>query len=158
MKSLLLLSFLSVMSFTTCSKDYIPTYSEDVFTHIKEAENVLSIYDKSVQEAMDNDQNTTIPQLAKNATVAVNIKLERIKELPTNDDVSALQQSAISYIHAMFDMIRAEEAYAEYTIATTLEEARKMDSFNVEARKKLEQKHQKLLEAKAQLEAKIAGK
>lgn len=157
MKSLLLLmSFLSAMSFTTCSKDYIPTYVEDVFIHVKEAENVLSIYDKSVQEALDKDQNKTIPQLADNATVAVSIKLERIQELPTNDDVYELQQSAISYIQAIFDMIKAEEAYAGYSEQTTLEEARKMDSYNVKARKELERKHKNLLEMKKQIEKKNA--
>ena len=144
------------MSFTTCSKDYVPTYVEDVFVHVKEAEKVLSIYDKSVQEALDNDQTKTIPQLSDNATVAVTIKLERIQALPTNDDVYALQQSAISYIQAMFGMIKAEEAYVAYNELTTLEDARKMDSYNVDARKKLEQKHKELMDEKETIEKKNA--
>lgn len=154
MKSLLsVMSFLAVMSFTTCSKDYIPTYIEDVFVHVKEAENVLGIYDKSVQEAMDNDQTNTIPHLSKNATMAVTIKLERIQELPTNEDVRVLQESAVGYLQAMFDMIKAEEAYGEFNDSTTLEEAQRLDSYNVTARKNLEEKHTELLAAKQVLEA-----
>lgn len=159
MKSLLLMmSFLSVMSFTTCSKDYIPTYVEDVFVHVKEAEKVLSIYDKSVQEALDNDEIGVIKHLANNATMAVTIKLERIQELPTNDEASVLQKSAVNYLQAMFDMIKAEETYAAYTNETTLEEARKMDSYSIKARKNLEDKHQELLDARDLLESKIAAK
>ena len=143
------------MSFTTCSKDYIPTYVDSVFEHVQDAENVLGVYDESVQEALDSDQVNTIPQLASNATVAMTIKLERIQELPTNEDVYTLQQSAINYIQAMFDMIKAEEAYARYGEGTTLEEAREMDSHNIEARNKLEQKHKDLLEAREAVETKI---
>ena len=138
------------MSFTTCSKDYIPTYVDSVFEHVQDAENVLGVYDESVQEALDSDQVNTIPQLASNATVAMTIKLERIQE-----QIGRAQQSAINYIQAMFDMIKAEEAYARYGEGTTLEEAREMDSHNIEARNKLEQKHKDLLEAREAVETKI---
>lgn len=158
MKILLsMISFLTVMSFTTCSKNYIPTYVDDVFIHVKDAEKVLNIYDKSVQEAMDNDQINTIPLLADKATMAISAKLERIQELPTNNDVKLVQESAVSYLQAMFDMIKAEEVYGQYTNETTLEEAKKMDSYNVEARKKLEQKQLDLLNAKQLLEVGKAG-
>lgn len=141
------------MSFTTCSDDYVPNYINDMKAHIQDVEKILTIYDKSVQEALDNDENEAIPSLASNAAIALSVKKERIESLLTNKSVAKLQESALAYLDAVEAMIKAEEVYADYSENTTIEDARLMDAYNIEAKNNLEKKKSEYLKEKKQLES-----